>query len=53
MLWNIPLASLGQLTWFCPLLAPCAPSALLANRTKHESETSLALYSTAQQQLKC
>ena len=27
VIWSIPLASLGQLSWFWPLPAPCAPSA--------------------------
>lgn len=26
MIWDIPLVSLGQLCWLCPLLAPGAPS---------------------------
>jgi len=25
VVWDIPLVSLGQLSWFCPLPAPCAP----------------------------
>ena len=26
IVWNIPLAILGQLSWFCPLPVPCVPS---------------------------
>ena len=51
MVRNIPLASLGQLSCFCPLPAPCARSAPLAGRVVQGVEMSLALYSTAQQQL--
>jgi len=25
MVWNIPLARLGQLSWLCPLPASCVP----------------------------
>jgi len=52
MVKNIPLASLGQLSWLCPLPATCAPCRLLSGRAVLEGEISLALYSTAQQQLK-
>ena len=35
MVWNIPLAGLGQLCWLCPLKTSCAPPAfLLAGRGK-------------------
>ena len=52
MVQDIPLASLGQLSWFCPHTAPCAPPVLLAGRAAGEAETSLTLCSAAQQQLK-
>jgi len=28
MVWNTSLDNLGQLSWFCPLPTPCAPSTL-------------------------
>lgn len=36
--WNTPLASLGQLSWFCPFPTPCATSAPLAVRAVQEAE---------------
>lgn len=52
VVWNIPLASLGQLSWFCPLTAPAAsPAWPLAG--EHEKLKSCWLsVSTALQQLK-
>lgn len=47
MVSSLPSASLNNLSWFCPLSAPCAPSNPLTGRT----EKSLDLYSTAQRQL--
>ena len=38
MVWNIPLASVAQLSWFCPHPAPCAPAAALTGRTVQETE---------------
>ena len=29
MVWNTPLATLGQLPWLCPLPTSCAPAAFL------------------------
>ena len=45
---------LGQLYWFCPFPAPFSPPApsVTGQYEKLKAETSLALYSTAQQQLK-
>lgn len=37
MVWNIPLVSLGQLSWFCPLPAPCALNPL-TSRAVQETE---------------
>ena len=37
MVWNIPLASLGQLSQFCSLSAPCAPQPLVG-RSVWEAE---------------
>ena len=42
IVWNIPLARQGQLSWFCPLPAPCAQQPSLAGG---ETEMSLALCS--------
>lgn len=50
MVWDISLASLCQLCWFCPLPAPCTPSD--SHWARWEGETFLVLYSTAKQQLK-
>lgn len=38
LVWNIPLASVAQLSWFCPHPSPCAPAALLTGRTVQETE---------------
>ena len=38
MVWNIPLASVAQLSWFCPHPAPSAPAAALTGRTVQETE---------------
>jgi len=53
MIWNIPLTSSGQLSWFCP--PPCAALSLphwQDSMRSWETEMSLAFYCTAQQQLK-
>lgn len=50
MVWDISLASLCQLCWFCPLPAPCTPSD--SHWATWEGETFLVLCSTAKQQLK-
>lgn len=52
MVQNIPLTSVGQLAWLCPLPAPCTPSAPLTGRAAWEAEMFLALCSTTQEQLK-
>jgi len=52
MVWNTPLASLGQLSWVCPLPALAAPPAcLLAGQSKKLRCPWLGI-STALQQLK-
>ena len=38
MIWNIPLTNLCQLSWFCPLPAPCALSPL-TGKAVQEAET--------------
>lgn len=48
MVWNF--GHWSQLSWFCPISAPCAPHPI-TGRTVWENETSLALCSAAQQQL--
>lgn len=48
MVWTIPLTSSGQLSWFCPIPAPCVPQPPSQRRWK--TKMSLALYSTTQQQ---
>jgi len=54
MLWNIALASLGQLSCFCPLPATSAPSApsVAGQCERLETDTSLVLCSNNWQQLK-
>jgi len=51
MIWNIHLASLGQLSFFHPFPDPCA-SAPGHSMTSWKTEMSLALCSTTLQQLK-
>ena len=52
MVWNTPLASLGQLSWVCPLPAPAAPLACpLAGQSEKLKSPWLSV-STALQQLK-
>jgi len=52
MVWNTPLASLGQLSWVCPLPAPAAPLACsLAGQSEKLKSPWLGV-STALQQLK-
>lgn len=47
-----PFATLGQLSWFSPFPAPCAPPSLLTGKAVLEDKMSLALCSTVQQ-LQC
>lgn len=47
--FNIPLASLGQFSLFCPFLAPCIPKPL-TGRAARESEMIMALWRAAQLQ---
>ena len=46
VIWNIPVDSLGQLSWFCLFTAPCAPPRWQGGRV------STLRISTAQQQSK-
>jgi len=51
-IWNLPLASLDQLSWFCPLPAPYVPSASMLS-WQYEKPKSLSLgVSIVQKQLK-
>ena len=52
MVWNIPLASLGQLSWLCPLPASCAPPASSLKGQYEKLKSPWLSVSTAQQQLK-
>jgi len=38
MIWNIPLAYLGQLSWVCLLPAPCVPQVYLWQDSTRSSE---------------
>jgi len=51
VVWNIHLATLNQLSRFCPLLLLTHPQ-LLTGRAAQEAEKSLALCHTPQKQLK-
>jgi len=49
MVWKITLVSWGQLSWLCPLPAPCAPPAhSLVGRWEEQNKPGLCV-STAQQ----
>ena len=50
--WNTPLASLGQLSWLCPLPAPAAPPACPLAVQSEKLESPGLSVSTALQQLK-
>jgi len=52
MVWDIPLGSLGQLFWPCPLPAPGAPPASSLAGQHQEQERPWLCVSTALQQLK-
>ena len=52
MVWNTPLATLGQLSWVCPLPAPAAPLAYLLAGQSEKLKSPWLGVSTALQQLK-
>lgn len=52
MVWNIHLASLGQLSWVCPLPAPAAPPACSLAGQSEKPKSPWPGVNTALQQLK-
>lgn len=52
IVWDIPLASWGQLSWLCPLAAPCAPPACSLSGQQEGLKTSRLCVSAALQQQK-
>ena len=52
VVWNTPLASLGQLSWVCPLPAPAAPPACSLAGQSEKPKSPWPGVNTALQQLK-
>lgn len=52
MVWNIPLGSLDQVSWFCPLPVSCTPPASSLAEQHEKQKNSCLCVSTALQQVK-